>query len=50
MAGTARKERELKEKFEKLKYDPNISPLEQLRAYVLTRGVNGLKSLHRFDR
>ena len=45
MAATARQEREMKEKFERLKVDPNAPPLEKLRAYVMSRGVCGIKSV-----
>ena len=47
MAATARQEREMKKKYEKLKYDKSLAPLDQLRAYVLSRGVRSLKSLNR---
>ena len=47
MACTARQEREMKQKYERMKYNKNLPPLEQLRAYVLSRGVNSLKSIHR---
>lgn len=46
MAATARQEREMKMKMEKIKDNPNISPVERLRAYVLAKGVTGLKHLN----
>ena len=49
MAATARQEREMKKKYEKMKYDKSLPPLDQLRAYVLSRGVRSLKSLNRYD-
>lgn len=47
MAATARQEREMKAKYNKMKYDKNLPPLDQLRAYVLSRGVGSLKALCR---
>lgn len=47
MSATARQEREMKMKFEKMKNDPSLSPLEKLRAVVLSKGVRSIKSLHR---
>ncbi|KAK2179823.1 hypothetical protein NP493_470g01008 [Ridgeia piscesae] len=45
MAATARQERELVMKMEKLKQCVDITPLERLRAYILSQGVRGLKTL-----
>ena len=47
MAATARQERELKTKYQKLLKDPSLTPLEKLRAYVMSKGTRSLKSLHR---
>ena len=47
MAATARQEREMKQKYEKMKYNKSLPPLDQLRAYVMSRGVHSLKSLSR---
>lgn len=45
MAATARQERELKEKYQKQLNRNDLSPLELLRAYVLSQGVTGIKTL-----
>lgn len=45
MAATARQERELRFKYEKLKLQAS-DPLELLRAHVLAKGVCSLKSLN----
>lgn len=47
MAGTARHNKLLMEKYEKQKHDPKCSPLEKLRAQCLSRGANGIKGLGR---
>lgn len=48
MASTSRQEREMREKYNKIKAQPDISPLERLRAHLLSEGGScSLKNLHR---
>lgn len=49
MAATARQEREMKQKYEKQKHNKNLPAIDQLRAYVLSRGVRSLKSINRYS-
>jgi len=46
MAATKRQEREMKLKYEKLKDKSDATPLERLRAYVLSKGVRSLKQIN----
>lgn len=46
MTATARQEKEMKMKYEKMKNQPDTSPLEKLRAYILAKGVCSLKRLN----
>ena len=48
MACTSRQERELRAKFAKAKHEPNLVPMERLRAHLLAEGGScSLKNLHR---
>lgn len=47
MAATQRQEREMRNKYEYLKHNPNLDPLTRMRAHLLSQGTNSLKDLHR---
>ena len=48
MAATARQERELKMKCkEQLRHQKDLTPIELLRAFVLAKGVTGIKTISR---
>jgi len=49
MAATQRMQKELKDKYSKMKNNPNLSPIEYLRAQCLSRGASGIKGLGRYD-
>ena len=48
MAHTSRHEKEMRDKYRKMKENPDLKPMERLRAYMLADGGScSLKSLHR---
>jgi len=46
MAATARQEREMQTKYNSNKDNTKLSPIDRLRAHILSKGVRSLKGIH----